>query len=79
MKIYVNISDSLYFPIEILIFIQEGYSMAQNFATKRSKTTPAARNPIKNRFWSIFRFISVRNFIENRYILYIPIEFPGIQ
>ena len=26
---------------------------AQNFETKRSKTTPDARNPIKNRFWLI--------------------------
>ena len=26
------------------------YRMAQNFATKRSKATPAARNTIKNRF-----------------------------
>ena len=33
---------------------------------------------LKIDFDRFFRFISVRNFIENRYILYIPIEFPGM-
>ena len=45
----------------------------------RSQATPAARNRLKIDFDRFFRFISVRNFIENRYILHIPIEFPGIQ
>ena len=43
---------------------------AGNFETKRSKTTPAARNPIKNRFWYFFGFIFIFLFLLLQVLVY---------